>query len=518
MRKKLPGSDTLKNWVHLSVSDNVVVITHSLPKGTKIEINSGVILQTQIDKGHKVAVQEIQKGQPIFKFGHIIGVATSKIAPGQHVHVHNVTMPPPHLIGFGGGIGPQEHHLKWNKLPAYFMGYRRSSGPAGIRNYVVVVSSVNCSATVTKAVCQHFKSAQLKKYGIDGIVPITHASGCAQEIGGESYQVLNRTLAGWVFHPNVVGAVVIGLGCEGTTFKSILRTHAHEGTENKIPLENFNIQDVGGTARAIETGIASVKKVLKALPKFKRTKLPASELGLALNCGGSDAFSSLTANPALGLTSDILISKGGMVSLAEIPECTGAEELLYNRSQSDEVRKKLKETFAWWEDYAKRQKVELNSNLAPGNIAGGITTIVEKSLGSVAKGGSTGLTEVVNYSEKIHKKGFTIMNTPGFDPVSVTGLVAGGCQMVAFTTGRGSVFGCAIAPTIKIATTSDLFNRMSDDMDVDAGRVLIDGRTEPVALAIYKLILEVASGKKTCSEKLGLGWEEFVPWPIGETL
>lgn len=495
---------------------------NAIPRGLLIlspHDNVGILVVEggSVKVGHKIALRGIAKDSPVMKFGHVIGLATRDIKAGDHVHVHNVCMPPPELARQGEGI-PAQAFRQWTDMPSTFMGYRRPTGGAGIRNYLLVVSSVNCSATVVKAVCRHFLSKDLSISGIDGIIPICHAAGCTQSIGGEYHQVLNRTLAGWIFHPNVVGAVVVGLGCEGTTFKSILQAKKVMRLDSDIPLETLNIQDNGGTAQTIQEAIKRVEKVLASLPPLKREELSVSHLGLALNCGGSDAFSSLTANPALGLASDMLVSKGGMVALAEIPECHGAEDLLYRRAASDQVKRRLDQVFSWWHDYATRLKVTLNDNLAPGNIEGGITTIIEKSLGALAKAGYSPLMEVVDYSERITQRGFTLMNTPGFDPVSVTGLVAGGCQLVAFTTGRGSVYGCSIAPTIKIATRSELFESMRGDMDIDAGKALATGSIDHVAADIYRFAVQVANGTKTCSEALGLGWEEFAPWPIGETL
>jgi altronate hydrolase len=511
-----------KDWIELSPQDNVLIVVSDagIPQGTTLDLpKRPVTLKDSISRGHKAATAPIRKGAPILKFGHVIGLASRDIEAGEHVHTHNVVMPPSDWKPESEEIHEFKHAKNWEDLPNTFKGYLRSNRTAGIRNYVVVVASVNCSATVVKAVCRNFDSQQVReKYGIDGVIPVTHQSGCAQAIGGLGYQVLNRTLAGWIFHPNVVGAVVIGLGCEGTTFKSILETKKKLNLNSEIPIETLNIQDTGGTAQTIRESISRVEKVLSSLPKFQRKDLPVSYLNLALNCGGSDSFSSLTANPALGVASDILVSKGGAVALAEVPECHGAEEMLLNRSVSNSVREKLNQIFSWWQDYAERQKVSLNNNLAPGNIAGGITTIIEKSLGAVAKAGSTPLTQVVDYSEPMTEKGFILMNTPGFDPVSVTGLVAGGSNLVAFTTGRGSVYGCSIAPTIKIATNSALFQKLNEDMDIDAGKALGTSSIEDVATDLYRFIIEVANGEKTCSEALGLGWEEFAPWPIAETL
>jgi altronate hydrolase len=510
--------------IRLHAADNVAIVAapHGLPEGTRIDradLPQALVLRSAVAFGHKVALQPLAVGAPVLKFGNLIGVATCAIEAGDHVHVHNVDVPPSDGLGL-------EHKTRVSAsavhadaaLPATFRGYLRADGSVGVRNYVVVVSSVNCSATVVKAVCRKFMQRDLSALGVDGVVPVTHASGCAQAIGGQSYEVLNRTLAGWMHHPNVVGAVVIGLGCEGTTFRSILAAKQSLQLTSDIPLRSFGIQEVGGTAAAIERGIAAVDEVLQALPSFERRELPVGALKLALNCGGSDGLSGITANPVLGVVSDLLVERGGTAVLAEIPECHGAEELLYARAASSEVREQLRRTFDWWQDYARRHQVTLNENLAPGNIAGGITTILEKSLGAVAKGGSTPLTQVVGYSQPITVPGFNLMNTPGFDPVSVTGLVAGGTQLVGFTTGRGSVYGCAIAPTLKIATNSEVFRRMPGDMDFDAGRVLATGEVEPIAHELYRLLIETANGKQTCSEALGLGWEEFVPWPVGETL
>lgn len=507
--------------MRLHPADNVAVLVgnESAPAGA-VAIADGLpplTLRQPIPRGHKVALATVPSGGAVIKFAQLIGEASQDIAPGDHVHTHNVVMPSPERANthFGERVFQPPTSSERRRT---FQGYLRPDGSAGVRNYVVVVASVNCSASVVKAVCRHFLGRDLAELGVDGVVPVTHASGCAQAIGGLGYQVLNRTLAGWIFHPNVVGAVVIGLGCEGTTLSSILAERNRSGRAGQIPLEHLNVQDVGGSATAIQQGIAAVERVLGTLPRFARTPLPVSHLKLALNCGGSDGLSGLTANPALGSVSDMLVNEGGTVALAEIPECHGAESLLYARAASPEVRESLRRVFEWWVGYADRHHVNLNNNLAPGNIAGGISTIIEKSLGAVAKGGSTLLTEVVDYAEPIRRTGFTLMNTPGFDPVSVTGLVAGGCNLVAFTTGRGSVYGCGIAPTLKIATNSEVFHRMSGDMDFDAGEAVALGSVAPIADRLYDLTLEVASGRRTHSEELGLGWEEFVPWPVGETL
>jgi altronate hydrolase len=502
-------------WLRLHPEDNVVVIVsdEGATAGTTLDIPGHPVTVAQATpKGHKVAISRLEAGAAVIKLGGAIGVATRAIDVGEHVHVHNVALPPASLF-------TQEKRLPSARysalLPTHFDGYRRANGRAGTRNMIVVAASVNCSATVVKAICQHFRGADLAARGIDGVVPLTHAQGCAQAIGGAGHSTLNRTLAGSIFHPNVVGAVIVGLGCEGTTASTILAARPNGATD--IPIETFGIQDTGGTAAAIRAGIAAVERVFAQLLPFAREAVPISEITLALNCGGSDAFSAITANPALGVASDLLVERGATVALAEIPECHGAEGLLFARCRTDRERARLRELFAWWHDHANKHGVELNENLAPGNISGGITTIIEKSLGALAKAGSSELAMVVGYAEPIAERGFVLMNTPGFDPVSVTGLVAGGSNIVAFTTGRGSVYGCAIAPTVKIATTSSLFARMRDDMDFDAGRALADG-VEIVGIELFRSLIDVASGRTTRSEEAGLGWEEFAPWPVGETL
>lgn len=507
--------------VQLNSRDTVAVVIDpaGLAPGTSWHIGDriGQVVEV-IPTGHKIATQAMAAGELIIKYGQPIAIATQPILPGAHVHLHNIAMPPEGAIIDSHRQGHPEAALAWEHLPSTYLGYRRQGGGSGTRNVVVVAATVNCSATVAKRVCEHFRGRDLVTKGIDAVVPLTHGSGCAQTIGGEAYQVLNRTLAGSIFHPNVVGALVIGLGCEGTTLQSILDSRDEAGLCRDLPIVRLDIQDSGGTKATIQKGIALVEDILGGLPAFTRERLPVRGLRLALNCGGSDAFSGLTANPALGVASDILAYHGGTVGLAEIPECHGAEGLLLDRAQSPEVRHSLLALFQWWKGYAERHQVALNDNLSPGNMLGGITTILEKSLGAVAKAGTSPLAQVVDYAMPLGGPGFVLMNTPGFDPVSVTGLVAGGCNLVAFTTGRGSVYGCALAPTVKIATNTATYLKLFGDMDLDAGRVLDHGDPTAVGIELYQLLIRVASGEVTCSERLGLGWEEFVPWASGETL
>ncbi len=481
--------------------------------------NVEIVLEPEnnISVGHKIAASHIKKDSNVIKLGHAIGVATQDIAAGEHVHVHNIRMPNVSDYNHAADsiVSIQKKKYEFDSLPNTFMGYQRKNKSVGTRNYIAVVSTVNCSAAVVKAIVRHYENTDLNSSrNIDGVIAVTHTQGCAQEIGGRGYEVLNQTLSGWIQNPNVVATLVVGLGCEGTTLKSIL---AHSN-ENEIEYRYLGIQENNGTLHSIEKGIKLVQELIDTVPKFERTKCEVQNITLGLNCGGSDSFSSITANPVLGMVSDIIVSKGGSVILGEIPECHGAESNLESRCVSADVKNKLKRTFVWWDQYLKHHHSNFNNNLSPGNISGGISTILEKTLGAVAKAGSSTLVDVVDYSEKSKNKGFILMNTPGFDPVSVTGIVAGGANIVAFTTGRGSVYGCSISPTIKISTTTGLYQKMISDIDFNAGEILEKNNISEVSINLYKDILSVASGLKTKSEKLKIGQEEFIPWAIGETL
>lgn len=488
----------------------------------RAEDNVGVVLTDggPVPRGHKVALVDLPAGAPVLKYGFVIGVMTAPAKKGEHVHTHNLRTPKDDELRVPESARKPGEKTAVSKagLPLTFQGYKRAAGRAGTRNLVLVLSTVNCSATASKAVAARFTAEKLAGTGVDRVVPITHTMGCAQTIGGAGFQVLNRTLAGSLFHPNVVGAVIIGLGCEQTTYASVMAARSNAGTAAEIPLRTFTIQESGGTAEAIAKGVLEVEAVLKALPKLERTELPVSELCLGMNCGGSDAFSGLTANPVLGAVSDLLAELKGSSVLAEIPECHGTESLLLERCARPEDKKKLTDIFAWWKTHLGAHHSEFNENLALGNIKGGLTTIVEKSLGAVAKGGVGPIAQVADYAEPIRESGLVLMNTPGFDPVSVTGIVAGGSNIVAFTTGRGSTFGAALAPTLKLATTSELYARMKGDMDFDAGTVAKGEPATDAAARLYRQVVQVASGEKTKSEALGIGIEEFVPWGVGETL
>ncbi|HMP15419.1 MAG TPA: altronate dehydratase family protein [Gemmatales bacterium] len=489
----------------LSQNDNVGVAIDALKVGLNIPWQSSLIqVQQTIKPGHKVALCNIYKGQPVVKYGQWIGFASENIKAGEHVHVHNLS---PDSFDREYAFATE----KPKPLPAplvrrYFQGYDRGDGRFGTRNYVAIISTVNCSASVSKYISERIKASQLlRQYpNIDGVVAITHKAGCAMQYGGEDHQQLDRTLAGFARHPNVAAYLLIGLGCEtGNT------VHLIEGEKllqldgtNQGPIV-LNIQDCGNISKTVEAGVAAVASILPRVNDSQRTTIGADKIVLGTNCGGSDGNSGITANPALGYASDLIIQQGGTSILAETPEIYGAEHLLTKRAISREVGQKLVEKIRWLEKYTDRFGVSLNNNPSTGNKEGGLSTIYEKSLGAIAKAGSTALVDVVRYAEPVTSKGLVFMDTPGYDPVSMTGIVAGGANVLVFTTGRGSVFGCKPTPSIKVATNTAIYQHMLDDMDIDAGIILRGESVELVGQLIFEEILAVASGKMTKSEIAG---------------
>jgi altronate hydrolase len=505
--------------VQLRPEDNVAIATRTLPEGQSIAPNGhSVTLAERIALGHKIALEKIPQGDPIRKYGQIIGFASRDIAPGAWVHTHNVSADAfARDYAFCTEVPPPPAAV----TPRTWMGYDRGDGRYGTRNYVAIISTVNCSVSTNKYIAERFKySDLLKAYpNIDGVLPITHKAGCAMQYDGPDHRQLDRTLAGFARHANVVAYLLVGLGCETGAAMHLIEGERllQLGGSGKRPLV-LNIQECGGIAKTVEAGVRAVAELLPRANDVCRVPLTADKLVLGTNCGGSDGNSGVTANPALGVCSDLLIAQGGTSILAETTEIYGAEHLLTRRAISREVGEKLIERIKWWEWYTGIFGAEINNNPSPGNKEGGLTTIYEKSLGAIAKGGSTALMDVVHYAEPVRSRGFVVMDTPGYDPVSMTGIVAGGANVLAFTTGRGSVFGCKPVPSMKIATNTPLYERMPDDMDIDAGVILAGTPVEEVGRVIFEFMLEVASGKKTKSELAGVGEEEFAPWSIGPTL
>jgi altronate hydrolase len=499
--------------LRLNPNDDVVIAARPLQAGAKVEAE-GVTCVDAIPAGHKLAVRAVAKGQPVKRYDQIIGFATADISPGQHVHTHNLAF---EMFERDYAVGVDAKPTPKPAAPATFMGIVRTDGRVATRNYIGVISTVNCSASVSKYVAAHFTPEVLKAFpNVDGVVPITHSSGCGMDSAGAGIDVLRRTIAGYCRHVNFAGVVIIGLGCEANQMDALFQAQQmHEGAL----LKPLIIQTSGGTRKTVEAGIAAVRSMLPSANDVKRTPVPASHITIGLQCGGSDGYSGITANPALGAACDLLVSHGGTVILSETPEIYGAEHLLTRRAVSQAVADKLIRRIKWWEEYTARNDGSMDNNPSPGNKAGGLTTILEKSLGAVAKGGTTNLVDVVEYAEPVSAKGFVFMDTPGYDPVSATGQVAGGANLICFTTGRGSVYGCKPAPSIKLATNSMLYERMSEDMDVNCGAI-VDGTVsvQDKGREIFELILRVASGEATKSEALGMGNDEFVPWLLGAVM
>lgn len=500
----------MDTFIRLSAQDNVVTVTGDLSAGTEVD---GIRLRDDVPRGHKVATEQIADGAPLYKYAQRIGTASEVIEPGSHVHSHNLDFQPVTAeYEFATAVD-----AVWPATsPDTFAGYRRDTGAVGTRNYIAVLTSVNCSATAARHIANAFSEAELVDYpNVDGVVAYVHGTGCGMS-SREGFEALNRVMHGYAQHPNHAGVLLVGLGCEMLQIDKLLERY---GLRPSPLFQSMNIQDCHGLRATVERGVAMVKEMLPRANQVKRTTCPASELKVALQCGGSDAWSGITANPALGYACDLLVAQGGSGVLAETPEIYGAEHLLTRRAVNRATGEKLLERIAWWEEYTARNGGSLDNNPSPGNKRGGLTTILEKSLGAAAKGGTTPLTAVYRYAELVSKPGFAFMDSPGYDPVSVTGQIAGGCNLVAFTTGRGSAFGSKPAPCVKVSSNSNLFARQSDDMDIDAGRVLSEGvAVETVGREIYELLLRVASGEQSKSEAYGLGDFEFVPWQIGATV
>ncbi len=497
--------------IRLHPSDNVVIASARLPKGAQVG-DLGVEALANIPSGHKVAIAAIKRGETVLKYGQVIGQATGDIAPGEHVHTHNLN------VSDLRRAAEKVAHTVRREAPRTFMGYRRADGRVGVRNYVAVLTSVNCSATVARMIAdQAERSGLLDAFPhVDGVVPITHTSGCGMQGEGEAFDMLRRTLWGAANNPNFGAVMLVGLGCEVIQVGKFAKDFGLAARED---FQSYTIQDSGGTRAAVEEGLARLKVLLPVADAARRTVCPASELVLGLQCGGSDAWSGVTSNPALGDAADRLVALGATVILSETPEIYGAEHLLYARATSDAVVDKLRARLDWWEDYAGRHGAEMNNNPSPGNLAGGLTTILEKSLGAVAKAGASPLSDVIEYAETVKTRGLVFMDSPGFDPCSATGQVASGATMIAFTTGRGSAFGCKPSPSIKLSSNTEIYKRMTGDIDVDCGGI----RTGEATIAekgeeILERLLAVASGEKSKSEELGYGGNEFVPWLIGATM
>jgi altronate hydrolase len=505
--------------VQLRPNDNIAVAAKPLGAGLEVQHNGHTLtLSSRVGLGHKLALCDIKKGAAIYKYGQVIGFANQDIAAGSHVHVHNCAADAfERDYAFCRDCPPPPAR----PVPRTFMGYDRGEGRYGTRNYIAIISTVNCSASTSKYISEKFRATDLlKQYAnVDGVVAITHKAGCAMQYDGPDHNQLDRTLAGFAKHPNVAAYILIGLGCEtGQAIHLVEHQGLIQLNGSKAKPLVLTIQECGGIGKTVDAGVRAIAELLPRVNDVKRVPLGLDKVILGTNCGGSDGNSGVTANPALGVASDLLVAHGGTSILGETPEIYGAEHLLTRRAINRAVGEKLVERIKWWEWYTGIFGAEINNNPSPGNKDGGLTTIYEKSLGAIAKGGSTALMDVVGYAQPVKTKGFVVMDTPGYDPVSMTGIVAGGANVLVFTTGRGSVFGCKPAPSIKVATNSPMYHHMIDDMDINAGVILEGTPVENVGRQIFEEIIAVAGGKKTKSELNGVGEEEFAPWSIGPTL
>ena len=503
--------------IRIHPADNVVIARRQLVSGTRLE-SEGVTVQGLVPPGHKVAVRAIAAGEPVRRYNQIIGVARQPIAAGQHVHTQNLEFS---AFQRDYAVGQGAHPTEYVAEPATFDGIVRADGRIATRNYIGILTSVNCSATVARAIADHFRrdihpDALAACPNVDGVVALTHGAGCATGSEGEPLKVLRRTLGGYARHANFGGLMVVGLGCETNQISGLME---QEGLRESGLLHTFNIQDTGGTRKTVARGIELVERMLEQANQVQRQPVPASHLTVGLQCGGSDGYSGISANPALGAAVDLLVRHGGTAILSETPEIYGGEHLLTRRAQTPAVADKLLARVRWWEDYCARNDAEMDNNPSAGNKAGGLTTILEKSLGAIAKSGTTNLTDVFEYAEPVRSRGLVFMDTPGYDPVSATGQVAGGANLICFTTGRGSAYGCAPAPSLKLSTNTALWQRQSDDIDINCGEV-VDGAQSVAQMGerIFQLMLQTASGRRTRSEEHGYGQNEFVPWQLGAVM
>jgi altronate hydrolase len=505
-------------FIRLHAKDDVLIARQQLLGGTVIE---GVTVRGLIPAGHKIATHAIDTGEPVRRYNQIIGFASKPIAAGEHVHTQNLDM------GANKGDFARDYAFGYDVKPeparkeATFMGIKRADGRVATRNYIGILSSVNCSATAARAIADHFSRttnpAALAAYpNVDGIVALTHGTGCGMDTEGTGMQILQRTLAGYATHANFAGVLVVGLGCESNQINAWL---AHSSLREGETLRVFSIQDTGGTAKTVAKGIALINDMLPKANAVEREPCSAAHITIGLQCGGSDGYSGISANPALGAAVDLLVAHGGSAILSETPEIYGAEHLLTRRAVYREVGEKLIARIKWWEHYTEINQGEMNNNPSPGNKAGGLTTILEKSLGAVAKGGTSNLQAVYEYAEPVTARGFVYMDTPGYDPVSATGQVAGGANLICFTTGRGSAYGCAPSPSLKLATNSALWRKQEEDMDINCGEIIDGSATvSEMGQRIFELVLATASGQKSKSEAHGYGQNEFVPWQVGAVM
>lgn len=499
--------------VRLHAADNVVIAREAITFGQSIA-DEGFVSRGQVAAGHKIAARRIERGEPVLKYNCIIGFAAEAIDAGEPVHAHNIEFreferQPAYASDYRPVVPVEESAIRT------FDGIVRDDGRVATRNYIGICSTVNCSATVVRRIAAHFTDSVLARYpNVDGVAAFSHSLGCGMEMTGEPMALLRRTIAGYARHANLAAVLVIGLGCERNQIDGLMADENLQAGPDLVP---FTMQDTGGTRKTIEAGIRAVEEMLPVADRVARQPVAVKHLTVGLQCGGSDGFSSITANPALGAAVDLLARHGGTAILSETPEIYGMEQALARRAASVAIGEKLIERVRWWkETYSVGRDVQINGAVSPGNRFGGLANIFEKSLGSAMKGGTGPLMAVYRYAEPVTESGLVFMDTPGYDPVSVTGQIAGGANLVAFTTGRGSMFGAKPVPVLKLATNSSMYHRLEEDMDINCGAILDGERTmAEMGQDIFDLMIETASGRRSKSELLGLGDHEFVVWDIG---
>jgi len=504
--------------IRIHAADNVVIARRQLLGGTVLAEEGGLVVAGLVPPGHKLATGPIAPGEAVRRYNQVIGHATQAILPGQHVHSHNLAFA---SFERAHEVGVAAQATRYEAEPASFQGIVRADGRVATRNYIGVLTSVNCSATAARAIADQFRrdirpEALAEFPNVDGVVALTHGMGCATDSEGEELRVLRRTLGGYARHANFAAVLVVGLGCETNQIQGLI---AQEGLQEGARLVAFNIQDTGGTARTVARGVELIRSLLPEANRVQRQPVPARHLMVGLQCGGSDGYSGISANPALGAAVDRLVRHGGTAILSETPEIYGGEHLLTRRAASPEIAAKLMARIRWWEAYTARNGMSMDNNPSAGNKAGGLTTILEKSLGAIAKSGTTTLVDVVEFAERISAQGFVYMDSPGYDPVSATGQVASGANLICFTTGRGSAYGCAPSPSLKLATNSALWQRQEEDMDINCGGIVDGSETvDQAGERIFALMLATASGRASKSELHGYGQNEFVPWQLGAVM
>ncbi|QQS47359.1 MAG: altronate dehydratase [Acidobacteriota bacterium] len=512
------GEGKVSPVIHLNRKDNVCIARIPVSAGEEVvAAGEKVVAREAVQPGHKIALRPVLRGEQVYKYGETIGKATRDIEIGEWIHTHNIE---PDFSGreYEYATQTQVTEPMTAEEAGTFMGYLRENGDVGTRNYIAVIATSNCSSHVASEIAYELRNVGPETHGIDGVVAIPHQEGCGHSQGEDTWQ-LERTIAGMIFHPNVGAVLMVSLGCEVNQISKYIGTTqlGQQSFRKGKLIVGLEMQSSGGTRQTVAAGVAQVNKLIEHCRQMQRTPQPMSRILLGTNCGGSDAFSGISANPALGHASDLLVRAGGASVLAEIPECMGAEHLLTRRSTDEATGRRVIEVVEWYRNYLGRFGGEFNDNPSPGNKAGGLSNITEKSLGAVAKGGTTALTGVFAYAQRVDRSGFVLMNTPGYDPVSLTGIAAGGANMICFTTGRGSGIGFPVVPVIKIASNSRIAARMEDNIDINAGTI-VDGQAsiQDVGRIIYETIRRKASGERTKSEILG--HKEFVPWRIGPVL